>query len=246
MGTLPAAPSDRPVVTRWPNTPRTVGRAREELARTLCSWELGHLEATAALVLSELVTNAVRHAKSPRGRLIETRYCRQGDGVRIEVHDANSSRPVLRPACEWDDGGRESRPGRHPDVPPMGRQQPYGHGQVGLGRRDGVTVRTPRAGVLSACSRARWAGSRPEPRGPDCPRGERTALGPPPSGRAGAALHVSVSAPGAPGPRPATVGPRAVRSSPGPDPHVRYSQRVLSPADVIEEEENAPGLGGVR
>jgi serine/threonine-protein kinase RsbW len=106
MGRLPAAPSDQPVVTRWPNTPRTVGRAREELARTLCSWELGHLEDTAALVLSELVTNAVRHAKSPRGRLIETRYCRQGDGVRIEVHDANSSQPVLRHACEWDDGGR--------------------------------------------------------------------------------------------------------------------------------------------
>lgn len=52
-----------------------------------------HLADSAELIVSELVTNAVRHAREPHGRLIGTRFERLGDGVRIEVHDANDRKP---------------------------------------------------------------------------------------------------------------------------------------------------------
>ena len=107
MGTEHGTVNDTAVVRRWPNSRRTVPRARHELLATLGAWELAGLEEAAVLVLSELVTNAVRHASSPRGRQIETRFLRlTDDRVRIEVHDASSDRPVLRRSSETDEGGR--------------------------------------------------------------------------------------------------------------------------------------------
>jgi len=47
-------------------------------------------------ILSELLANAVVHARVPPGREIETRFIRMSTGVRIEVHDASDERPVLR------------------------------------------------------------------------------------------------------------------------------------------------------
>ncbi|MGP3983914.1 ATP-binding protein [Streptomyces sp. KR80] len=76
------------VVRRWSRHPRSVGRARAELRKTLASWGLIEIEDAALLAVSELVTNAVRHSRVSPGREIETRYLREGDGVRIEVHDA--------------------------------------------------------------------------------------------------------------------------------------------------------------
>lgn len=97
----------RPLVVRqWPLTARAVGRARRELRGALVEWKLGELTESAELVLSELMTNAVLHARSPRGRLVETRYERTATGVRIEVHDANNRIPhVGRPGDE-DEYGR--------------------------------------------------------------------------------------------------------------------------------------------
>lgn len=107
MGTENGAADDEQVVRRWPNSARSVPRARRELLDTLAAWKLPELEDAAVLVLSELVTNAVRHAGSPRGREIETRFCRLSDGrLRIEVHDAGDHRPVLRRAADTDEGGR--------------------------------------------------------------------------------------------------------------------------------------------
>jgi anti-sigma regulatory factor (Ser/Thr protein kinase) len=106
-GTPPVTPDDTQVVSRWPSTRRTVARARRELVAVLEVWGLGKLQDAAALVLSELVTNAVVHARSPRGRLIETRLLRLDDGrVRIEVHDANGCPPVPRASGDTDEGGR--------------------------------------------------------------------------------------------------------------------------------------------
>ncbi|MCX5205006.1 ATP-binding protein [Streptomyces sp. NBC_00237] len=95
------------VVLRWGYNPRAVGQARAELRNALASWGHAAVEDAATLVLSELLTNAQRHARVP-GREIETRFLRLagdgGDGVRLEVHDASARRPQPRQevldACE--------------------------------------------------------------------------------------------------------------------------------------------------
>ncbi|MFF5564668.1 ATP-binding protein [Streptomyces sp. NPDC012623] len=89
-----------PVVLRWKRHPRSVGLAREALLKTLAGWELAALEDSAVLVVSELVTNAVRHADVPPGREIETRFHMVPRGLRIEVHDACSEQPERRPVSE--------------------------------------------------------------------------------------------------------------------------------------------------
>ncbi|MFD7597311.1 ATP-binding protein [Kitasatospora sp. NPDC059812] len=48
------------------------------------------------LVLGELVTNAVQHARTPSDRLLFVRFALSADDLRIEVHDADSRQPVLR------------------------------------------------------------------------------------------------------------------------------------------------------
>ena len=58
--------------------------------------KLPDLTDKAVSVLSELLANAVVHARVPPGREIETRFIRTSTGVRIEVHDASDERPVLR------------------------------------------------------------------------------------------------------------------------------------------------------
>ncbi|MFJ2702159.1 ATP-binding protein [Streptomyces sp. NPDC087428] len=94
------------VVRRWSRHPRQVGRARTELRTTLSGWALDSVADTALLVLSELLTNAGRHARVSPGREIETRFVRLPDGVRIEVHDASSVRPAGREPTLDADGGR--------------------------------------------------------------------------------------------------------------------------------------------
>ncbi|MEV0775582.1 ATP-binding protein [Streptomyces sp. NPDC050433] len=88
------------VVLRWRRHPSCVGLARSELRKALAGWGLSALEDPAILVLSELVTNAVVHARVPAGREIETRFLPTGrpvpDGLRIEVHDASDRRPHVR------------------------------------------------------------------------------------------------------------------------------------------------------
>ncbi|MGC5344092.1 ATP-binding protein [Streptomyces sp. DT171] len=99
-------PSPSVVVTAWPHSALSVGRARRLLAHHLEEWDLVHLADTAELVVSELVTNAVRHAGRPGGRLILTRFERVEGGVRIEVHDANDEEPSLRQVSPNEEAGR--------------------------------------------------------------------------------------------------------------------------------------------
>ncbi|MDK9496588.1 ATP-binding protein [Streptomyces katrae] len=98
--------SDAAVVRRWRREARCVPHARAELRRALTDWGLSELEEDALLVASELITNAVRHAATPRDREIEIRYIRQPSGVRIEVHDAGAGRPEVRVPDLHSDGGR--------------------------------------------------------------------------------------------------------------------------------------------
>ncbi|WP_308407147.1 ATP-binding protein [Streptomyces sp. APSN-46.1] len=94
------------VVRRWNRDPRCVGRARTELRKALADWGLAQIEDDALLVVSELLTNAGRHARTAAGREIETRYVRLPAGVRIEVHDAAPGRPEVLPADPERDCGR--------------------------------------------------------------------------------------------------------------------------------------------
>ncbi|MFE2377909.1 ATP-binding protein [Streptomyces sp. NPDC059398] len=102
------ATTEDAVVRRWSRRPVCVARARAELRTVLESWGLTPLTDTACLVLSELLTNAGRHAVVSPGREIETRFLRgaHGPGVRIEVHDASSVPPRMLAPGPDTEGGR--------------------------------------------------------------------------------------------------------------------------------------------
>ncbi|WP_407319366.1 SpoIIE family protein phosphatase [Isoptericola halotolerans] len=76
---------------RWllPSEPASIGRARHAVLRTCQAWGLPE-SAAAELVVSELVANGVLHGWGNIAlRLFDT-----GDGLRIEVEDANPAPPV--------------------------------------------------------------------------------------------------------------------------------------------------------
>ncbi|MGW3327288.1 ATP-binding SpoIIE family protein phosphatase [Streptomyces virginiae] len=78
-----------------------VARARELVLGQLSDWELDELGFVTELVVSELVTNAIRYAGGPVGlRLIRDRV------LVCEVSDPSSTQPRLRRARETDEGGR--------------------------------------------------------------------------------------------------------------------------------------------
>ncbi|MFC9430972.1 ATP-binding protein [Streptomyces sp. NPDC056987] len=89
-------PGGGAVVLRWNRHPSSVGMARLELRKALAGWGLSGLEDSAVLILSELLTNAARHARVSPGREIETRYLAGPHGLRIEVHDASREQPQPR------------------------------------------------------------------------------------------------------------------------------------------------------
>ncbi|MDQ0941781.1 ATP-binding protein [Streptomyces sp. V1I1] len=93
------------MVCRWARHPRCVGLARVELRKAL-AWGLAEIEDTALVVLSELVTNAVRHAHVSPGREIETRFQLAGEDLRIEVHDDADEWPRKHVAAGDSECGR--------------------------------------------------------------------------------------------------------------------------------------------
>ena len=62
------------------------GLARQATREVLTAWHVGHLEETAVLFVSELVTNAVQHAGAGGSKLV-LRLEAAGTSLRIEVHD---------------------------------------------------------------------------------------------------------------------------------------------------------------
>jgi hypothetical protein len=102
----PEAANSAEALRIWPPTALTVHRARHALADALGEWKMDELGDAAALVLSELLTNAVQHGRVA-GRDVGTRFRRLPDGgLRIEVHDARSETPAPRAAAAWDEHGR--------------------------------------------------------------------------------------------------------------------------------------------
>jgi anti-sigma regulatory factor (Ser/Thr protein kinase) len=60
----------------------------------------------AVLLLSELITNAYRHAKVPAGREIRARCVLKADRLHSSVTDANDTLPSPRDASPDDESGR--------------------------------------------------------------------------------------------------------------------------------------------
>ncbi|MER5883416.1 SpoIIE family protein phosphatase [Streptomyces sp. NPDC001941] len=94
------APSD---VAYWFLEPEDAapGRARRLARRALARWDLEELSDSVELLVSEVVTNAVRYAERPVTlRLLRT------DVLRCEVGDDSPQLPRQRRARETDEGGR--------------------------------------------------------------------------------------------------------------------------------------------
>ncbi|UQI42989.1 ATP-binding protein [Streptomyces sp. HU2014] len=89
---------------RWARHPRCVGLARTELRKALGEWGLESVEDSAVVVLSELLTNAVVHARTSPGREIQTCFRHEFDGVVIAVEDEYERLPMFRTPDE--EGGR--------------------------------------------------------------------------------------------------------------------------------------------
>ncbi|MFB8085144.1 SpoIIE family protein phosphatase [Streptomyces sp. NPDC055992] len=85
----------------FPADASVVSAAREAAAGQLAAWGLDEVSFTTELVVSELVTNAVRYAGGPIGlRLI------RGNVLVCEVSDPSNTQPRLRRARWSDEGGR--------------------------------------------------------------------------------------------------------------------------------------------
>ncbi|MCZ4604387.1 SpoIIE family protein phosphatase [Streptomyces sp. Lzd4kr] len=93
--------ADRVATWELEADPAVVARARSDVTRKLTDWGLEELAFVAELVVSELVTNAIRYGRPPiRLRLIHDR------SLLCEVSDAGSTTPHLRRARVFDEGGR--------------------------------------------------------------------------------------------------------------------------------------------
>ncbi|MGX1541119.1 SpoIIE family protein phosphatase [Streptomyces adustus] len=81
--------------------PEQVAQARTHATSQLIAWGLDDLIPTTQLIVSELVTNALRYSDGPIGlRLIQDRV------LTCEVSDTSSTAPQLRRAENDDEGGR--------------------------------------------------------------------------------------------------------------------------------------------
>jgi anti-sigma regulatory factor (Ser/Thr protein kinase) len=86
-----------------PNDPAAPGRVRRSLSAFLTATNLAQLTDDVLLLATELVTNAVRHARGP----IDVRVHVQDGMLRLEVADATVEHgPQRRRAGAHDDGGR--------------------------------------------------------------------------------------------------------------------------------------------
>ncbi|MGW6294514.1 sodium/proline symporter PutP [Streptomyces sp. NPDC055058] len=90
-------------VVSWdlPSDPAAVSHARSLTVRQLSDWGLDHLAFTTELIVSELVTNAIRYAAPP----VSLRLIRD-DTLICEVSDTGNASPRPRHARTTDEGGR--------------------------------------------------------------------------------------------------------------------------------------------
>ncbi|MBT2543951.1 SpoIIE family protein phosphatase [Streptomyces sp. ISL-44] len=90
-------------IAEWevPGEASAVSRVRNAGAAQLAAWGLEDISFTTELILSELITNAIRYGSAPvRVRLLRDR------SLICEVSDGSSTSPHLRYAATTDEGGR--------------------------------------------------------------------------------------------------------------------------------------------
>lgn len=78
--------------------------ARRATRDALASWRVAHLEDTALLIVSELVTNVVLHAQTPAAFMMLRLETARGV-LRIEIQDADPSWPEPRTPASLDESG---------------------------------------------------------------------------------------------------------------------------------------------
>ena len=101
-------------IAEWdlPADPARVADIRAAVVRQLSHWHLDEAAFVTELLLSELVTNAIRYGAEPiRARLILPQPCAGPEGAPhgtliCEVSDGSSTAPHLRRAATTDEGGR--------------------------------------------------------------------------------------------------------------------------------------------
>ncbi|MEV0174599.1 SpoIIE family protein phosphatase [Streptomyces sp. NPDC050803] len=96
-----ALPADHVAEWEVPSDPAAVAKVRASVSRQLTEWGLEEPAFTTELILSELVTNAIRYGGDP----IRVRVLRDRTLI-CEVYDSSSTSPHLRYAAMTDEGGR--------------------------------------------------------------------------------------------------------------------------------------------
>lgn len=104
--TIRTAQSDRSSEWTFPPEPGSVRAARALVRSTLNEWNLNTVSDLAVLLVSELVTNALRHASGSVGVRVERI---RNDALLVEVSDARPDVPLERDATPDDEGGRGLR-----------------------------------------------------------------------------------------------------------------------------------------
>ena len=93
----------RSVRLTLPAAKAAVRLARRATRDALAGWSLGRLEETAVLLVSELVTNAVQHARDAGTVTLE--LTSEDAWLRIEVQDADPRWPQPRTPADCDESG---------------------------------------------------------------------------------------------------------------------------------------------
>ncbi|MFC4332882.1 SpoIIE family protein phosphatase [Streptomyces andamanensis] len=96
-----ALDADRVAEWEVPADPAAVADVRAAVSRRLARWGLDEAAFTTELILSELVTNAIRYGSAP----IRVRVLRD-TALICEVFDSSNTSPHLRYAASTDEGGR--------------------------------------------------------------------------------------------------------------------------------------------
>jgi PAS domain S-box-containing protein len=98
---IPAAPLFS-ITSTWPAEPASVGVARDYVSDTLTRWRQQHQIHIACLLVSEIVTNAVRHAHAP----VEMRLYLTARQIIAEITDDSAGLPQRRLPDTDDENGR--------------------------------------------------------------------------------------------------------------------------------------------
>ncbi|MBA9007044.1 ATP-binding protein [Thermomonospora cellulosilytica] len=95
-----------------PDAPQAAGHARAFVRLVAAAWRAAHVTEAAELCVSELATNAHRHAapaasaEQAEQAPFELVVLRRGDRLRCEVHDGDPRMPRPRDADALDEAGR--------------------------------------------------------------------------------------------------------------------------------------------